>query len=317
MRIVPRDPAWPPPRLLARWQTWAVLMAVLVVPFFLPIPVVLHHNLLIATLGDRLHIVLPAGITLLLYWKGPLRGHLLPAAVAAALLGGAIELLQELVGRSALWHDWLLDLMGVGMVTGWVWWRAHRHPAGLVLLGALAVTALVQLRELPPRLQAAADAKARFPVIEDFESARARYLWNDNHDARIAVVPSAARSGGRGLRITGLPGQSWPGANMRRFPHDWTGYQVLELSVRHTAADRDSVRFGVRLDDFRGLRDDDWLDAAFHATREWTTFSLPLADRRTRWTDRPFDLSDVLALVVFLPGPKDTLSLQIDDIRLR
>ncbi len=313
----PREPAWPPPRLLARWQTWTVLMAVLVVPFFVPIPVGLRRNVLISTLGDRLHIVLPAGITLLLYWKGPLRGRLSWAALASATIGGAIEFLQQLVGRTALLHDWLLDLMGIGLVVGWVGWRGHRRPLGLVLVAALVITALVQLRELPPTMLAVADARARFPVLEDFEGRHTWKLWGDNDGGALTMRRDAAASGERGLRLSGGPPSHWPGATMRRFPHVWTGYTVLELTVRHTCATRDSVRFAVRLDDFPGVHDHDWLDAGFRASREWTTVQLPIADRLTRWSLRPFDLSDVDALTIFMPGPPDTVSLEIDDIRLR
>ncbi len=317
MRLVPRDPAWPPPRLLARWQTWLVLMAVLVVPFFVPIPVGLRRNVLISTLGDRLHIVLPAGIALLLYWKGPLRGRLVWAAAGAAVIGGAIELLQELVGRTALMHDWLLDLMGVGMVVGWVWWRGHGRRVGLLLLAALVTTAVVQLRELPPRMMASAAARERFPVLEDFEGRHAWHLWGDNDGAVLTMPAEAAATGRRGLRLAGAPPSRWPGAIMRRFPHVWTGYTSLELTVRHAAAGRDSVRFAVRLDDFEGVRDHDWLDAGFWATDRWQTFRIPIAGRTTRWSGRPFDLADVDAITIFLPGPRDSLVLEIDDIRLR
>lgn len=313
----PREPAWPPPRLLARWQTWTVLMAVLVVPFFVPIPIGLRRNVLISTLGDRLHIVLPAGITLLLYWKGPLRGRLFWAALAAATVGGAIEFLQELVGRTALLHDWLLDLMGIGLVVGWVSWRGHRRPLGLVLVILLVTTALVQLRALPPTMLAVAEARDRFPMLEDFEGPHTWYMWSANDDAALTMTGAAAAAGHRGLRLTGGPPSRWPGAHVRRFPHVWTGYNVLEMTVRHTGAGVDSVRFAVRLDDFQGVHDHDWLDASFWATREWRTFRLPVSDRVTRWSLRPFDLSDVDGLTIFLPVPRDTVCIEIDDIRLR
>ncbi|MFN2371285.1 MAG: hypothetical protein ABR506_09045, partial [Candidatus Krumholzibacteriia bacterium] len=80
---------------------------------------------------------------------------------------------------------------------------------------------------------------------------------------------------------------------------------------------RDSVRFAVRLDDFPGIHDHDWLDAGFTATHAWRTYSVPLAGRTTRWTGRPFDLTDVDALTVFLVAPRDSVSLEVDDIRLR
>ena len=317
MSAAPRDPAWPPPRLLARWQSWLVVMTVLVVPFFVPIPIGLRRNVLIATLGDRLHIVLPAGITLLLYWKGPLRGRLLAAAAAAAAAGGAIELLQELVGRTALLHDWLLDLMGIGMVVGWVWYRGHGRREGLVVVAALVITALAQLWSLPLTMAAAAEARARFPVIADFESRLADQLWNGNYDAELRVAAGAAASGRAGLRITAAPSAAWPGANMRRFPHDWSGYRTLELKVRHANAGPDSVRFGIRLDDFQTLHDHDWIDRGYWATRQWRTVSIDFADRLTRWSGRPFDATDVDVLVVFLATPTDSVTLEIDDVRLR
>ncbi len=46
--------------------------------------------------------MLLGGITLLLYWFGPLRGRIWRAALASAVMGGAIEFLQLLVGRPAL-----------------------------------------------------------------------------------------------------------------------------------------------------------------------------------------------------------------------
>jgi VanZ family protein len=313
----PHEPAWPPPRPLARWQTWLVVMTLLVVPFFVPIPIGLRRNVLIATLGDRLHIVLPAGITLLLYWKGPLRGRLLAAAATAAAAGAAIELLQELVGRTALLHDWLLDLMGIGMVVGWVWFRGHGRRGGLVLVAVLVITALAQLWSLPLTMAAAADARARFPVIADFEGRLADRLWNGNHDAKLSVTADAAASGRAGLRIVAGPSSACPGANMRRFPHDWSAYRTLELAVRHATAGLDSVRFGIRLDDFQTLRDHDWIDQGYWATRRWQTVAIDFADRPTRWTGRPFDATDVDVLVVFLATPSDSVTLEIDDVRLR
>jgi VanZ family protein len=313
----PRDPAWPPPRLLARWQTWTVLMAVLLVPFFVPIPIEARRNVLVSTLGDRLHIVLPAGIALLLYWKGPLRGRLLAAAAVTALVGGAIEFLQLLVGRSALLHDWLLDLVGVGMVVGWVAWRGHRRRAGLALVLALVAVTAWGLRELPVRMLAAADAKKRFPVIENFEDGRVWHLWGDNYDAVLAMPGEAAFAGRRGLRITGGPPANWPGATMRRFPHDWRDYQVLEMKVRSATPGRASVPFFIRLDDFPGLRDHDWLHHGYVATPEWTTITFPVADRTTNYTHRPFDLSDVDAITIALTKPDSTVTIEIDDIRLR
>ena len=58
---------------------------VLVVPFLVPIPRFLRYDLVISALGDRMHVVLLAAMTLALYWLGPLAGRLAAAALAAAV----------------------------------------------------------------------------------------------------------------------------------------------------------------------------------------------------------------------------------------
>lgn len=310
----PREPAWSEPRIFADRRLRILGVAVLLVPFFLPIPVELRRHVLIATLGDRLHMVLLAGAALALYWRGPLRGRLLPAAVAAAVLGGVIELLQELVGRTALLHDFVLDVMGIAMVVGWIAWRGHGRREGVVLILAMVLVTAYQLRELPGVMIAADRAEARFPLLEDCADPLGEYLWGDDNGGVLAYV-----TGGddRCLRLTGGPPDRWPSATMRRFPHDWQGFDFLEMRVRHRTAGRDSVHFGVRIDDFQGVRDKDWYDGGFDATAEWRTVVMPVAGQRTRWTDRPLDLSDVDRFTLFLVEPEAACVLEFADIRLR
>ncbi|MCP4572874.1 MAG: hypothetical protein GY838_11025 [bacterium] len=313
---VPREPAWPEPRIFRDWRLRALGMAILLVPFFVPIPVELRRHVLIATLGDRLHMVLLAGAALALYWRGPLRGRLLPAALAAAFLGGAIEILQELVGRTALFHDFVLDVMGIAMVVGWVVWRGHGRPAGILLVVGMLVVTGYQLRKLPSVMVAADRAAARFPVLEDCRSTVGAALWGTTDDIELIYVADGPDPC---VRLTGGPPDRWPETTMRRFPHDWRGYEALELRVRHRSADRDSVPFGIRLDDFKSVRDGDWdwFAGNFVATSEWRTFVLPVAGQETRWQGRPLDLADMDKLTVFLDQPDTTMTLEFTDIRLR
>ncbi len=310
----PREPAWPEPRVFTDWRLRALGVALLLVPFFVPVPVELRRHVLIATLGDRLHMVLLAGAALALYWRGPLRGRLPAAALAAAALGGAIELLQELVGRQALFHDFVLDVMGIAMVVGWILWRGHGRREGVALILAMLAVTAFQLRELPPVMIAADRAGARFPVLEDCRDPVGAALWGDDNGAVLTYVVESATPC---LRLAGGPPDRWPAATMRRFPHDWRGYEVLELRVRHGSANRDTVRFGVRVDDFKGVRDSDWYHLGFGATAEWRTVVLPVAGQRTLWTGRPLDLSDVDRFTVFLAEPDAELVLEFTDIRLR
>ena len=184
----PREPAWPEPRVFTDWRLRALGVALLLVPFFVPVPVELRRHVLIATLGDRLHMVLLAGAALALYWRGPLRGRLPAAALAAAALGGAIELLQELVGRQALFHDFVLDVMGIAMVVGWILWRGHGRREGVALILAMLAVTAFQLRELPPVMIAADRAGARFPVLEDCRDPVGAALWGDDNGAVLTYV---------------------------------------------------------------------------------------------------------------------------------
>ena len=70
------EPAIPAPGLLRRWQVWAVLMILFLFPFFIHIPRSLNHHPVISPIGDQVHIFLFGGITLLLYWFGPLQGRI-------------------------------------------------------------------------------------------------------------------------------------------------------------------------------------------------------------------------------------------------
>ena len=90
VRNDPREPAWPPPRLLARWQTWTVLMAVLVVPFFVPIPIGLRRNVLISDPGrPPAHRAAGGHRPCSCTGRARCGGRLLWAALAAATVGGA------------------------------------------------------------------------------------------------------------------------------------------------------------------------------------------------------------------------------------
>ncbi|MBM4131159.1 hypothetical protein FJ250_09035, partial [bacterium] len=109
-------PALPMPRLLRRRWLWFLVMALATLPFFVTVPLALRRHPAIAPLGDQFHVVLMAAVTILMYWRGPLRGRLWYATLAAVTGGALIEFVQPLFGRSALVKDFLLDLVGIGIV---------------------------------------------------------------------------------------------------------------------------------------------------------------------------------------------------------
>ncbi|MBU2501165.1 VanZ family protein [bacterium] len=313
-----REPAIPPPRFITRWQTWVLLGVLLLLPFFITIPVELRKHPVVGPLGDQFHVLLLGAITLVLYWAGPLRGRIWWSALAASLMGVVIEFAQLLVGRSAYWGDVVLDMVGTGIVVGFVSWRGLGRRWGLPLMVLCAIYVPWVLRDLPADTRARRFHRDLFPVIEDFENPHLGRMWAGVGDGAVGFPPIPDGPDGPTfvLRITGAPPSTWPGARMSYFPHDWRGYDRLVLRARHRGPDDWIARFTIKVDDERGKSDDGAVLAYHHATAEWREYELPIEGQVGRNTDLFLDLRDVSTLSVFLNSPGDTVVLEIDDVRL-
>lgn len=316
------DPTFPPPPVLRHWWVWALLAAILVIPFFLPISQDLRRHPIIGTLGDQVHIPLLACLTLMIYWKGPLRGRLWLAAGTTAVLGGVIEFVQEYVGRAARFGDWILDLIGIGLVVGLILWRGHGKQQGKWLLFALLIYIPGQLWFVPFAAMAKYEARLTFPVIADFQTQHHRWLWTDTNKGLISFA-DADSSHGQVLRLEGGPPSSWPGARMVHFSSDWTGYTQLVFEARaQKTGDQETggpekVRFGCRIDDYIGRLDKVWATQSFWATTEWQTFTMQVAEKKVLHGDRLLDLTDVESILFFGMKPEAPFILEIDNVRLQ
>ena len=149
------QPALRAPDFLSRGQVWAGMMALFLIPFFVRIPRSLNHHPIISPIGDQIHIILFGGIMFLLYWLGPFRGRIWRAALVSAIMGGAVEFLQLLVGRNALFKDFLLDLIGIGLVVCFIYWRGHGRQKAKWLFLLLLLAIPLQLYYLPWQISAA------------------------------------------------------------------------------------------------------------------------------------------------------------------
>jgi len=290
-------PAIKPPAFLLRWQVWGTAALLLTVPFFVTIPLVLRRHPIVSPLGDQLHVVLLAGITFLIYWRGPLTGKLWSAALMAAFIGAAIEFIQIPFGRTAHIMDFVLDLIGIGFVVGYVLWRGYGQRVGLGLIIALTLTFPARLYHVPFVASAAYHGRQIFPTIADLEGPRDRWLWGENNAVvKILEIPDSPDGPGRVVRLSGAPPDHWPSAEMRRFPHDWSGYQELVFDVRLVASNPDSQRFSLRADDYIGRKEKTWISSHYVATIEWKSFRFELDDRFVtdgiERKERLFDFND-------------------------
>ena len=313
-----REPAISAPRFLRRKLVWAFFMVLFLFPFFIRIPRSLNHHPVISPIGDQVHIFLLGGICLLLYWFGPLQGRIWRAATASAVIGGAVEFLQLLVGRQALFSDFLLDLLGIGLVVAFVMWKGNGRQAGKWIFLLLLLSIPAQLYYVPWRISATFHCRNIFPVLANFETYGDRYLWSSNMESKLTYprIEDSPDGEGHVLRLTGGPESNWPGASMRRFPEDWSDYSALKLDVRVVDAPTDTVKFGLRLDDYQGTRELVWTAQSFHVTRQWQTLTMPIVDRQLWNSDRNLNLGEMDRLIIYFSRPQENRTIEIDNIRL-
>ncbi|MFH1843460.1 MAG: hypothetical protein ABIF77_09660 [bacterium] len=296
------------------WWLWGLLFLLLLVPFVLPIPLLLERNYVLRSLGNQLHVVLFLAIVLLLHRRGPLAGRLVAVAVVTLGLGGLVELVQELCGRHARLRDFGLDALGVALAGCWIQWRAVRSRRTIWLGICCLLLVVFQLHHLPFWLVARQQAAARFPLLFDGETRFESRLWGESYDSR--VERSGDGSGGHVLRLAGEPPSVYPGIDCRGFPADWSPYRRLSWRARAVTDGADSVRYIVRLDDYRGHLEGVWLARRYLAGSEWRQFSLDLHSQRTNTGTRGLYLDDVYALLFCLPAPLAPTAIELDDIRL-
>jgi len=313
-----REPALAPPGFLRNKVVWTLLMVLFLFPFFIHIPRSLNHHPIISPLGDQVHIFLFGAIALLLYWFGPMQGRIWRAAMLSAFMGGAVEFLQLLVGRQALFTDFLLDLLGIGIVVGFVSWKGHGSRLAKWVFLLLVLTLPAQLYHMPWRIAATYHCRGIFPVIADFETYSDRFLWGNNMEGQLSFprIEDSPDGDGHVLRLSGDSESNWPGALMRRFPEDWSEYSVLKLDVRMVEVPGDSVRFGIRIDDYEGIKELAWISKSFYATRQWQTFSIPLVDRKLANSDRILNLAEMDRLIIYFGKPQEMRTIEIDNLRL-
>jgi hypothetical protein len=174
---------------------------------------------------------------------------------------------------------------------------------------------------------AAASYRSRnlYPLLADLEGKYDHRIWGGN-SALVQIVARDDTPTGPGhvVRLAAGPPATWPGAEMRRFPHDWSAHDFLLMDVRLVpgpeAEPGASQRFSVRIDDFVGRQEDTWIVDPALATTKWQTLRIPLRDRAVtdggRMFERTFDLHDVDRILLFLPRPEARAVLEFDNLRL-
>lgn len=322
-------------------RRYAAMFLILILGlFFVPLDPQLRFDPVWGPLGNRVHTFLFIFITLVLYSTGPVRGRLKTAVATAFGVGCAVEVLQAPFGRSPSVDDLGFNAMGIAIASGLIIWsRGRRSPAIIILVGITGLLAF-QLRDWPADIRAAHRMRAEFPLLYDFEpdgrpgfgesdgaGSGSRY-WKPFFESTTSLqrlpqdgedVPRGNREAATGhvLQFTAPGNESWPGVATQWFPLDWSEYDSLLVAVRIETMDPQAVDLGIRLEDAAFLDDGAYYSQSFRANREWRTVSFPIHGLTTREPVRPLDPSRMITMKFYVKRPRDEVTVQIDNIRLR
>lgn len=308
-----------PPRSTARRLVGIAAIGALLVPLFVPISPDLRQHPLFGALGDRVHIVMFAVLTLILYHRGPVRGRILASIGVSIAVGAVTEIAQSLTGRSPSFGDLYQDALGTALAGCWLAWR-HRDRRLLPATGAAAVVLAVwwPLRDLPTVVTEVRAAEPLFPVLADFERPQAFRLWSPHLVGEYGRVELP--DGGHVLEIRHSGDDRWPGAASPHLAWNWTGWDTLLVDARLVEPSPDSLRVSLWVNDRANARDVDAALSTHTVGHRWQTLSMPLHEVRTLNDERPLTLRVVVSVAVFMHRPvaggADELALQIDNVRL-
>lgn len=242
-------------------------------------------------------------LVLVSQWRGRGIGSYLLAFGVSLGLGIASELLQVLGSTDASAGDVLRDAVGI---TALLLCRAGldrkgRRRAGLLLLaGAIFFSAYVPIIAT---MRAYAQRDAAFPVIFNFDAPwQQRFLEKNRCDV-----------GPRG-RLVLQPGD-YPGIVIEEPYPDWNGWK--QLTFRVSSSLPRPVSLVVRIDDaHHNNQFSDRFNRAFTIGPGDNAISIPIADIAAAPKTRTFDLAHVRRIFLFVPALKESVTLDVSEVRL-
>lgn len=233
------------------------------------------------------------------------------------IAGAGSEWLQSLTGRDASLEDIMRDIAGGLLTLSWIVPSAKSISRGLrrTVRGLSAFFLLVACLPLATTLGDEAIARARFPVLSDFETPFETGRWEGG--ARFSVDSSVARHGEASLRVD-MDDSLYSGVSLVHFPRNWKGYRFLVLEVLNPSPD--NLEITIRIHDRRHeegeRRYQDRFNIFHRLPAGWNEIRIDLGDASRAPAGRTMDLGEIRAVGLFatkLPRPR---TMYLDFIRL-
>jgi hypothetical protein len=234
---------------------------------------------------------------------------------AVVLVGAAIELLQGLTGRSPSWHDLLANGLGSGAALIGISTpraasprvRLSRLAAIVVLFAIPSVSPLLILTDSFIQLQ-------ERPRLASFEQPLELSRWEFD-GCRATRSRNHATDGTWSLRLV-MDRGTYPAATLAWPVRDWSAYTALEFDVYLESGP--AVDLVLKIED--SAHDGRYADR-FHRTVHLVPgphrVRIPLSEVEEAPLGRKLDLARVRRLQVFAVHLPSTVTVYLDDVRLK
>lgn len=234
--------------------------------------------------------------------------------VVVALLGGAIELIQQhIAGRSCSLADVGRDLAGVALVVGWFLAREAGSYWKSVCYVAICSLTLVLSAPLAVALLDEFHARRDFPMLADFNQSFELDRWEDKAPMHLVTEVAGVAISAAKIDITT---ETYSGVSLFHFPRDWSGRRALQFRLYNPGQ---PVVLHFRVHDSLHQMNQQYQDR-YNGTQTlvtgWNTIDISLDDIINAPTSRKLDITNIYGFSLFLMNQETNRQLYLDYVRL-
>ncbi len=285
--------------------------------------------------GDLAHAPLFGGIALILLWllerfrpvaALPFREWVGRSVLVFLILfafGAGMELVQNVMGRHAAFHDAVANGLGIlaAILCFWAWQLSRRNAKSRWIPRSMFLAAgfLLAIAWWTPAVILWDVAKVRrdFPMLASFESEieLQRFFFRE---CRPRLTRRDATDQLYAMEITFAP-TSYPAATLFEMQPDWSAAEKLELDVvLDESYSGESVEFMVKVVDSHHSDDHaDTFRQSFRLKRGIPTHIEIDREELVNGPDtRPLDLSSIRYVDLLVLRPGETTKVRVDSLRL-
>ena len=233
------------------------------------------------------------------------------------LLGGATELLQAALGRTASWTDLAKDLLGCLLAVVFCSPARNSLPKWQRTSLQLLVLMLVAWSLLPMARVVADEliARQQFPLLSGFEISTEADRWGGG--SRQVLDPHVAKSGAASLRVE-LSTQPYAGVGLLHFPSDWRGYRLVRLHLFNPEPEPLLLHFRIhdQLHRLQGNAYSDRFNTSFTLPGGWSKIDVPLQQVQEGPKNRDMQMARIAGMLLFVVKLEQPRSFNIDEVLL-